>query len=65
MQDYGREDLLEVVLEASRKRKKGSVCWRRAQVHQSRRKEDMGLFRGLGLAFQELSRGIKEARKHT
>lgn len=57
----------QLFLETSPKSKKGSVCWRRAQVHQSRKREDMGLFRGLGLVFKDLSRDIKEreAGKHT
>lgn len=49
-------------LEISHKSEKGSVCWGRAQVHQSRSREDLGLFRGLGLAFKDLSRGIKEKK---
>lgn len=32
-------------------------------MHQSRSREDLGLFRGLGLAFKDLSRGIKEKRQ--
>lgn len=50
------------------KGEEGSVCRRRrAQVHQSRRREDLGLFRGLGFMFKDLSRDIKqkEAGKHT
>lgn len=35
------------------------VSWRGAQVHRSRKRGDMGLFRGLGIVFKDLSRCIK------
>lgn len=44
-------------------RYKSEKGWRRAQVHQNRMREDLGLFRGLGLVFKDLSRAIKQKRQ--